>query len=50
MTYLTKEEIKKQFEKDVEQGVLKEMNERDIKKEVSEPFYARNFKTRKEYS
>ena len=50
MTYLTKEEIDKRFEDEIEHGILKGMNERDIKKEVSEPFYARKFKTRKEYS
>jgi len=50
MTYLTKEEIDKRFEDEVEHGILKGMNERDIVKEVSEPFYAKNFKTRKEYS
>ena len=50
ITYLTKKEIDERFDADLAHGDLKEMNKRDIKKEVSEPFYAKNFKTRKEYS
>ena len=50
ITYLTKKEIDERFDADIEHGDLKEFNERDIKKEVSEPFYAKKFKTRKEYS
>ena len=38
------------WEKDIK-GDLKEMNAReDIKKKDSEPYYAKIFKTRKEYS
>ena len=50
ITYLTKKEIIEKFEKDIK-GDLKEMNAReDIKKKVSEPYYAKMFKARKEYS
>ena len=36
---------------DIVHGDLKEMNQReDIKNKVSEPYYAKKFKTRKEYS
>tara|TARA_E500000331_G_scaffold206177_1_gene197743 strand:+ start:194 stop:1066 length:873 start_codon:yes stop_codon:yes gene_type:complete len=49
ITYLTKEEINERYNEDLK-GDLKEMNQRDIKKEVSEPYYAKLFKTRKEYS
>ena len=50
ITYLTKKEIDERFDADIEHGDLKEMNKRDIKKGVSEPIYAKKFKTRKEYS
>ena len=50
ITYLTKKEIDERFDADLAHGDLKEMNKRDIKKEVSEPYYAKLFKTRKEYS
>lgn len=50
ITYLTKEEVVERFEKDIK-GDLKEMNQReDIKNKVSEPYYTKLFKTRKEYS
>ena len=50
ITYLTKKEITKKWEKAVK-GDLKELNAReDIKNKVSEPYYAKKFKTRKEYS
>ena len=50
ITYLTKKEIMEKWEKDIK-GDLKEMNAReDIKKKDSEPYYAKIFKTRKEYS
>ena len=50
ITYLTKEEVLEKFETAIK-GDLKEMNQReDIKNKVYEPFYAKKFKTRKEYS
>ena len=50
ITYLTKEEVTEKFETAIK-GDLKEMNQReDIKNKVYEPFYAKKFKTRKEYS
>ena len=50
ITYLTKEEVTEKFETAIK-GDLKEMNQREhIKNKVYEPFYAKKFKTRKEYS
>lgn len=51
VTYLTKQEIDEKMVADIVHGDLKEMNQReDIKNKVSEPYYAKKFKTRKEYS
>ena len=50
VTYLTKQEIDEKMVADIVHGDLKEMNQRDIKKGVDEPYYVKRFKSRKEYS
>ena len=50
ITYLTKQEIDEKMVADIVHGDLKEMNQRDIKKGIDEPYYAKRFKSRKEYS
>ena len=50
VTYLTKEEIDEKMVADIVHGELKDMNQRDIKKGIDEPYYVKRFKSRKEYS
>ena len=50
VTYLTKEEIDEKMVADIVHGELKDMNQRDIKKGIDEPYYVKKFKSRKEYS
>ena len=50
ITYLTKQEIDEKMVADIVHGELKDMNQRDIKKGIDEPYYAKRFKSRKEYS
>ena len=50
ITYLTKQEIDEKMVADIVHGELKDMNQRDIKKGIDEPYYAKRFKSRNEYS
>lgn len=50
VTYLTKQEIDEKMVADIVHGELKDMNQRDIKKGIDEPYYVKRFKSRKEYS